>query len=69
MHAYPTPCASRAAANLEQTTSQVTSTMFTKILIANRGDQQPQGCAAAQQNRLAARMCRGGFATGDHHVH
>ncbi|MGM8061451.1 hypothetical protein [Vogesella indigofera] len=43
--------------------------MFTKILIANRGDQQPQGCAAAQQNRLAARMCRGGFATGDHHVY
>ncbi|WP_281357198.1 hypothetical protein [Vogesella oryzae] len=43
--------------------------MFTKILIANRGDQQPQGCAAAQQNCLAARMCRGEFATGDHYVY
>ncbi|WP_281268925.1 hypothetical protein [Vogesella indigofera] len=43
--------------------------MFTKILIANRGDQQPQGCAAAQQNCQTARQCRGEFATGEHHVH
>ncbi|WP_281357199.1 hypothetical protein [Vogesella oryzae] len=43
--------------------------MFTKILIANRSDQQPQGGAAVQQNCLAARMCRGEFATGDHHVY
>jgi hypothetical protein len=41
--------------------------MFKKILIANRGDQQPQGCAAAQQHRLTARA-PGDFAAGDCHV-
>ena len=42
--------------------------MFKKILIANRGDQQPQGCAAAQQHRLTAHLRRGDFAAGDCHV-
>ncbi|WP_287878742.1 hypothetical protein [Aquitalea sp.] len=42
--------------------------MFTKILIANHGDQQPQGYAAAQQHRMAARLRRGDFAAGDCHV-
>ena len=42
--------------------------MFKNILIANRGDQPPQGCAAAQQNGLTARLRRGDFAAGDCHV-
>ncbi|WP_255524292.1 hypothetical protein [Aquitalea sp. ASV15] len=42
--------------------------MFKNILIANRGDQQPQGCAAAQQHRLTARLHRDDFAAGDCHV-
>ncbi|WP_255360814.1 hypothetical protein [Chromobacterium sp. LK1] len=42
--------------------------MFNKILIAKRGDQQPSGCAAAQQNSLKARMRRGDFSAGDRHV-
>jgi hypothetical protein len=42
--------------------------MFNTILIANRGDQQPQDCAAAKQNRSPARKRRSGFAAGDHHV-
>ncbi len=42
--------------------------MFNKILIANRGDQQPQGCAAAKQHRLPAPQRQGGFAAGDRHV-
>jgi hypothetical protein len=34
--------------------------MFTKILIANRGD-QPQRGAAAKPNCLARAACAGGF--------
>ncbi len=34
--------------------------MFTKILIANRGD-QPHGGAAAKLNRLARAACSGDF--------
>ncbi|WP_275576140.1 hypothetical protein [Aquitalea magnusonii] len=42
--------------------------MFKNILIANRSDQQPQGCAAAQQYRLTAPLHRDDFAAGDCHV-
>lgn len=41
--------------------------MFTKILIANRGD-QPQRGAAAQPNCVACEACTGDFEAGDHHV-
>jgi hypothetical protein len=42
--------------------------MFTKILIANRGD-QPLGGAAAQLDCLAREACSGGFSLeAKHHV-
>ncbi|MFZ5573977.1 MAG: 3-methylcrotonyl-CoA carboxylase, partial [Pseudomonadota bacterium] len=43
-------------------------TMFEKILIANRGDQLPQGSAAAKPNRSAAAGRQGDFAAETHHV-
>jgi hypothetical protein len=42
--------------------------MFDKVLIANRGDQPPQGGAAAKPNRLVAAGHVGGFATEANHV-
>jgi hypothetical protein len=42
--------------------------MFEKIMIANRGDQLPQGSAAARPNRPAAEGRNGDFAAGAHHV-
>jgi len=42
--------------------------MFEKILIANRGDQLPQGSAATKSNRPAAEGCEGDFAAGAPHV-
>lgn len=42
--------------------------MFEKTLIANRGDQAPQGTVAAQPNCTAATGCKGGFAAGETHV-
>jgi hypothetical protein len=36
--------------------------MFEKILIANRGDQLPQGSAAAKPNRPVAGSHQGDFA-------
>jgi hypothetical protein len=41
--------------------------MFTKILIANRGD-QPQSGAAAKPNRIARAACPGDFSTGAKNV-
>ena len=38
MHAYPTPCASRVAANPAPAAPEVNRPMFSKILIANRGE-------------------------------
>ncbi|HNH36327.1 MAG TPA: hypothetical protein PK375_10455 [Rhodocyclaceae bacterium] len=35
--------------------------MFEKVLIANRGDQPPQGGAAARPKRPAAAGCTGDF--------
>ena len=44
--------------------------MFTKILIANRGDQTARRAgAAAQLNRLICAANAGGFAAKAHHVH
>jgi hypothetical protein len=40
--------------------------MFGKVLTANRGDQLPQGSAAAQLNRPAAAGRKGDFAGGTH---
>ncbi len=37
--------------------------LFEKVLIANRGDQLPQGSAAAQPNRPVGEAHMGGFAT------
>lgn len=37
--------------------------MFSKVLIANRGDQPPLGGAAAKPNRLVAESHAGGFDT------
>jgi hypothetical protein len=42
--------------------------MFEKILIANRGDQEPSGDAAAKPNRAATAGCQGDFAAGEMHV-
>lgn len=42
--------------------------MFKHIPITHHGDQQPQGCAAAQQHPLTALLRRGDFAAGDCHV-
>jgi len=42
--------------------------MFEKILIANRGDQLPQGSAATQPKRATAAGRQGDFAAGAHHV-
>ena len=42
--------------------------MFNKVLIANRGDQPPQGGAAAKPNHLVAAGHEGGFATEVGHV-
>jgi hypothetical protein len=42
--------------------------MFEKILIANRGDQQPTGDAAAQPNCVAAESRRGDFTAEITHV-
>jgi hypothetical protein len=42
--------------------------MFEKILIANRGDQLPQGGAATKSNHPAAKSCKGAFAAGAPHV-
>jgi hypothetical protein len=42
--------------------------MFGKVLIANRGDQPPQGGAAAQLNRTVAEGRKGDFAAGDLYV-
>ena len=41
--------------------------MFSKILIANRGD-QPQRGAAAKPKRLAHEVCAGDFVAGAVHV-
>ncbi|MFN3985290.1 MAG: hypothetical protein ACK4KV_07365 [Rhodocyclaceae bacterium] len=42
--------------------------MFEKILIANRGDQPPNGGAAAQPNRIGAAGHGGGFTAETTHV-
>jgi hypothetical protein len=42
--------------------------MFEKILISNRGDQLPQGSAAAKPKRATAAGRQGDFAAGVHHV-
>jgi len=42
--------------------------MFGKVLIANRGDQRPEGGAAAQLNCAVAEGHKGGFAAGDMYV-
>jgi hypothetical protein len=42
--------------------------MFEKILIANRGDQLPQGSAAAKPNRPAADSRQGDFAAETENV-
>ncbi len=42
--------------------------MFEKILIANRGDQPPQGGAAAQPNRATLVERKGGFDAETRHV-
>ncbi|MEW6133014.1 MAG: hypothetical protein AB1591_07590 [Pseudomonadota bacterium] len=42
--------------------------MFEKILIANRGDQPPQGGAAAKPNRPVAESCQGDFAAETQNV-
>ena len=42
--------------------------MFEKILIANRGDQAPNGAAAAKPNRTAAAGRQGDFAAGETNV-
>jgi hypothetical protein len=42
--------------------------MFEKILIANRGDQLPQGSAATKSNCPAAEGCKGDFAARAPHV-
>jgi len=42
--------------------------MFEKILIANRGDQQLQGCAAAKPNCAVAAGHKGDFAAEIRHV-
>ncbi|MBB5192770.1 hypothetical protein HNQ50_003524 [Silvimonas terrae] len=42
--------------------------MFDKILIANRGDQQPQGCAAAKPDCAAAAGRKSDFTAGGTHV-
>ncbi len=42
--------------------------MFGKVLIANRGDQPPQGGAAAQLNCTGAEGHKGDFAAGESYV-
>jgi hypothetical protein len=42
--------------------------MFEKVLIANRGDQPPQGGAAAKPNRAAAAGREGDLAMEHTHV-
>ncbi|MFN3543338.1 MAG: hypothetical protein ACK4UX_00595 [Thiobacillus sp.] len=42
--------------------------MLEKILIANRGDQLPQGSAAAKPSRSAATSRQGDFAAETTHV-
>ncbi len=42
--------------------------MFEKILIANRGDQLPQGSAAAKPKRATAAGRQGGFAAETSYV-
>jgi hypothetical protein len=42
--------------------------MFEKILIANRGDQLPQGSATAKPNHPAAESRQGDFAAETTHV-
>jgi hypothetical protein len=41
--------------------------MFTKILIANRGD-QPRSGAAAKPHRVAREACAGDFTAEQRHV-
>jgi hypothetical protein len=42
--------------------------MFEKILTANRGEQLPQGSAAAEPNRIVAEGRKGDCAAGARHV-